>query len=123
MWRERELLLVKKRQLDDRFRVLSNANAKPDAISAADESLEMTEDAARESGADNAETAAVAAAEAVEGGAVAPAVAKPATVTVVPCQLSQLNLRSEIGDTGAQPRRMILEVTTFEIGMLPECGR
>ena len=109
MWREHELLLVEKRQLDDRFRVL-------DAISA-----EVTEDTASESGADDA--------EAVEGEAVAAAVAKPATaVPAQPSQLpaqtsQQLNLRPGEGDARAQPRRAVLEVTTFEIGMLPECGR
>ncbi len=117
VWREHELLLVEGRQLDDRFRVLSNSNAQPDAISA-----EVTEDTASESGADDAETAAAAAAEAVEGGAVAAAVAKPATA--VPAQPSQqLDLRPGKGDARAQPRRALLEVTTFEIGVLPECGR
>ena len=106
VWREHELLLVEKRQLDDRFRVL-------DAISA-----EVTEDTASESGADDA--------EAVEGEAVAAAVAKPATaVPARPSQLpaqpsQQLNLRPGEGDARAQPRRAVLEVTTFEIGMLPE---
>jgi hypothetical protein len=116
VWQEHELLLVEKRQLDDRFRVLSNANAQPDAISA-----EMTEDTPSESGADDA--------EAVEGEAVAAAVAKPATaVPAQPSQLpaqpsQQLNLRPGEGDARAHPRRAVLEVTTFEIGMLPECGR
>ncbi len=113
VWRERELLLDENRQLEERFRVLSNASAKPNAISAAAQSSEMTEDTASESGADDAET--------VEGGAVAAAVAKPATA--VPSQPSQLTLRSGIGDTRAQPGRAVLEVTTFGIGMLPECGR
>ena len=121
VWREHELLLVEKRELDERFRVLSNASAKPNANSAAAQSSEITEDTASESGADDAETAAAAAAEAVEDGAVAAAVAKPATA--VPLQPSQLNLRSGIGDNPAQPGRAVLEVMTFEIGMLPECGR
>jgi hypothetical protein len=107
VWRERELLLVEKRQLDERFRVLSNASAKPNANSAAAQSSEMTEDTASESGADDAETAAAAAVEAVEGGAVAAAVAKPATA--VPSQPSQLNLRSGKGDTQAQPRNVVLD--------------
>ena len=50
------------------------------------------------------------------GGGEAP-VAKPNTAS----QPSQLALQS--GSSGMQPRTVVVELTTFEIGMLPECGR
>jgi hypothetical protein len=80
VWHERGQLQVEKRQLDERFRVLSNASAKPNANLAAAQSSEMAEDTASESGVDDsdAETAAAAASVSVESGRTA-AVAKPAT--------------------------------------------
>jgi hypothetical protein len=49
------------------------------------------------------------------------AAANPAAT--VPSQSSQQTLRSGIDKRGTQSRTVVLEMTTFEIGMMPECGR
>ncbi len=118
VWHEHEQLLVEKSQLDERFRVLKNASAKPNPNSPAPPSSEMAEDTGSESGADDDKMAATAAAS-FDGGA-GVAIAKLATA--MPSKCSHLALRSETGSTGARPRTVV-GVTTFEIGMLPECGR
>ena len=49
------------------------------------------------------------------------AAADPATA--VASQSSQQKLRSGIDKRGTQSPAVVLEMTTFEIGMIPECGR
>ncbi len=116
VWHEHEQLLVEKCQLADRFSELTNAIAEPSANSAAARSSDIANDTASESGLGDAKRGAAAAAQSFGGGA-GVAVAKVATA-MPPLHPT---MRSGIGNAGTP--RMVAHEVTFEIGMLPECGR
>jgi hypothetical protein len=112
--------VLEERQLGERCTLLKTASAEPSANSAAVQSTEAADDTESESSAGEAKMAAAAAAESAECRARV-AAANPAAA--VASQSPQQTLRSGMNKRGTHSRTVLLEMTTFEIGVMPECGR
>ena len=110
-------LVLEERQLGERCKLLKTASAEPSANSAAVQSTEAADDTESESSAGEAKMVAAAAAESADSrGSCKPRCS---------CGLSVSTANTAIRDeqTWNTPRTVLLEMTTFEIGMMPECGR